>query len=467
MFTDGVPRVVVLDDRFPVFAGIQPPQPAFARNAGPELWAMLLEKAYAKCYGSYSAIAAGDPGDALTDLTGAPHRCFEVPPPKREDGQDVDDDGLYSRLLEFDQQGYAMCAAARSDPDVDLQADVGIVEEHAYGLIKVVRTRAGDRLLQLRNPWGQVEWKGDWSDRSDKWTPGTKRECGWSDADNGAFFMCWEDFRRVFGLVYVLFFHQGWQAKFESTTFDAGKACCMVDLAIFERMGMRLTLHQRRDPPPIGLRFSILDKTSRWPVGGSSQAFKAASTICSEEMMLSPGTYRVRVEVYPEHAARLPHELVLSAYCEKPGEAVLTDVEEDDAFPFCLPGFEDRYGTCGACAAPLAESHVSAFGKRFHGSCWACARCRRRFPLTNAQVFVTEDGMPQCAACMAAAAPRCCGCDKVRLNHAIKLCGCDKVKCVRVGQGARALQLPLRRLHKATSYKAVLFRSFRVLTRWD
>eukprot|EP00899_Mesostigma_viride_P009190 jgi/Mesvir1/18272/Mv09540-RA.3 len=330
-------------------AGRPPPQPAFARNAGPELWAMLLEKAYAKCYGSYSAIAAGDPGDALTDLTGAPHRCFEVPPPKREDGQDVDDDGLYSRLLEFDQQGYAMCAAARSDPDVDLQADVGIVEEHAYGLIKVVRTRAGDRLLQLRNPWGQVEWKGDWSDRSDKWTPGTKRECGWSDADNGAFFMCWEDFRRVFGLVYVLFFHQGWQAKFESTTFDAGKACCMVDLAIFERMGMRLTLHQRRDPPPIGLRFSILDKTSRWPVGGSSQAFKAASTICSEEMMLSPGTYRVRVEVYPEHAARLPHELVLSAYCEKPGEAVLTDVEEDDAFPFCLPGFEDRCVGRGMC----------------------------------------------------------------------------------------------------------------------
>ena len=36
------------------------------------MWVLLLEKAYAKAYGSYYTIEGGDPGIALRDLTGAP-----------------------------------------------------------------------------------------------------------------------------------------------------------------------------------------------------------------------------------------------------------------------------------------------------------------------------------------------------------------------------------------------------------
>ena len=30
------------------------------------------------------------------------------------------------------------------------------------------------RLVQLRNPWGKFEWRGDWSDKSTKWTDALK-----------------------------------------------------------------------------------------------------------------------------------------------------------------------------------------------------------------------------------------------------------------------------------------------------
>lgn len=47
----------------------------------------------------------------------------------------------------------------------------GIMTGHAYGLIDVfeitseIRTH---RLLRVRNPWGEMEWKGKWSDQSDE-----------------------------------------------------------------------------------------------------------------------------------------------------------------------------------------------------------------------------------------------------------------------------------------------------------
>ena len=45
---------------------------------------------------------------------------------------------------------------------------------HAYGLIGCaeVYDRAGNftKIVNVRNPWGSFEWKGDWSDNSPCWT---------------------------------------------------------------------------------------------------------------------------------------------------------------------------------------------------------------------------------------------------------------------------------------------------------
>jgi hypothetical protein len=43
---------------------------------------------------------------------------------------------------------------------------------------------------------GNTEWTGDWSDHSPLWTDELKREFGWTDADDGTFWMEVKDFIR-------------------------------------------------------------------------------------------------------------------------------------------------------------------------------------------------------------------------------------------------------------------------------
>ena len=59
----------------------------------------------------------------------------------------------------------------------------------------------GVRLLQLRNPWGHYSWKGDWCDNWPHWTPELRQRLMPHGADDGVFWIAFEDV-----LKYVIFF---------------------------------------------------------------------------------------------------------------------------------------------------------------------------------------------------------------------------------------------------------------------
>ena len=75
----------------------------------------------------------------------------------------------------------------------------GLIPAHAYSLIQVkeINTRDGKniKLLNIRNPWGNFEWNGDWSDMSPLWTEEMKHKIQPSfDEDDGSFWMSYDDF---------------------------------------------------------------------------------------------------------------------------------------------------------------------------------------------------------------------------------------------------------------------------------
>jgi hypothetical protein len=73
------------------------------------------------------------------------------------------------------------------------------------------------RLVKLRNPWGQGEWKGDWYDDDVMWEdyPTVKEHLvPGGFANDGTFWMDWEDFREQFNQLFLcLDFPDNWKGK--------------------------------------------------------------------------------------------------------------------------------------------------------------------------------------------------------------------------------------------------------------
>ena len=74
--------------------------------------------------------------------------------------------GLWHRLVKWDSNKHIICAGTASGGGKS--SSRGIIHGHAYSVLQVQEV-AGFRLLQLRNPWHQGEWTGDWSDKSELW----------------------------------------------------------------------------------------------------------------------------------------------------------------------------------------------------------------------------------------------------------------------------------------------------------
>ncbi|KAG2377939.1 hypothetical protein C9374_008561 [Naegleria lovaniensis] len=203
---------VTVDDYVPVTSE---GEPMVVRSKNPnELWPTIVEKAIAKLFGSYSKVEGGDGTLGIYLFTGCVPQFELLKNCKHEDYQALrtqqDDDDDNEEEYEEDDQNEEECEEEIEDVDGggglsrdeiweciltafnngnmigfatedhsglgdEFVSETGIVGGHYYALVDA-REYKGHQLVKLRNPWGNTEWKGDWSDVSPQMTDQVRRE---------------------------------------------------------------------------------------------------------------------------------------------------------------------------------------------------------------------------------------------------------------------------------------------------
>ena len=218
-------RYIIIDDKLPCFKTYDVPELIFAScSTINEFWVPLMEKAYAKLHGCYQALISGDISDALVDYTGLVSEKLVIQDKGRFNTKFLKSpDIFWEKMMKYKKDNALMgCSIVGTGIEHSVVIDgmdTGLLAGHAYSVQTVfsIKDKSGQeqRLIRVRNPWGTKnpkEWTLKWSDDSDEmvtnWEIINKKlkeidgkEAELIDLNNmkdGTFFMCYDDFLRVF-----------------------------------------------------------------------------------------------------------------------------------------------------------------------------------------------------------------------------------------------------------------------------
>lgn len=88
--------------------------PCFTSGNGNEIWVMLLEKAFAKFFGSYAKIESGSEADTMRDLTGASTEIYQTKILKKDEKVKTNNPELLPLLKTGLMERDFLCSAAIS-----------------------------------------------------------------------------------------------------------------------------------------------------------------------------------------------------------------------------------------------------------------------------------------------------------------------------------------------------------------
>jgi hypothetical protein len=207
MWLGGMAARVTMDDAVPGSGGDERFSVFSARQAPDDSWfAPILEKAMAKMMGSYQNLEGGNEPEAYWAFTGYPSESINH--------SSISEDSLWSLLNQWESKEYPTSAANQSP-------NFGLVAGHAYTVLGP-RTYNGEKLIELRNPWGSEMYNGPWSDKESpsKWTADAKEKLSHTTANDGTFFMRFSDYKNTFYRTDANLYDETWKSNKLSTSWD-------------------------------------------------------------------------------------------------------------------------------------------------------------------------------------------------------------------------------------------------------
>ncbi|XP_074846008.1 calpain-2 catalytic subunit [Carettochelys insculpta] len=189
---------VVVDDRLPSKNG----ELLFVHSAeGSEFWSALLEKAYAKVNGSYEALSGGTTTEGFEDFTGGIAEWYELQKAPPDLFKIIQKALLRGSLL-------GCSIDITSAAETEAVTSQKLVKGHAYSVTgaEEVNCRGSmQKLIRIRNPWGEVEWTGKWNDNCPNWNSVAPevRDRLTRRHEDGEFWMSFSDFLRHYSRVEI------------------------------------------------------------------------------------------------------------------------------------------------------------------------------------------------------------------------------------------------------------------------
>lgn len=167
-------------------------------------WFSIVEKAYAKLFGSYTSLKGGNAHAALYRLIGGWPFAFYFN--DQETKELIENGKLFKRMKRWSREGYPMCCGSLESPHKKQKKNkYNICYDHSYSILKVVKIHS-HKLIYLRNTWGKSEWSGRWGLNSNVWNNNSrnfKKILDYNQKDDGNFWISYGDFLKYFTSLYV------------------------------------------------------------------------------------------------------------------------------------------------------------------------------------------------------------------------------------------------------------------------
>ena len=209
---------VVIDDFFPY--NNKNNNKTFLSEENGYIWPQILEKSYAKLYGSYNLISDKSMENIMKDFTCAPVTVI-----------DYFGDNLSNELLEAYKKGWIILGST-GDTDASklLIRDLGLdpytdheillvyklteenINQISNNSLNISTNDDYNIVLKIRNLNGKIEWIGDWSEYSGLWNDNFKNILNYNSTEKN-FYMNLKDFKLYFSKIKICKYNENYKYK--------------------------------------------------------------------------------------------------------------------------------------------------------------------------------------------------------------------------------------------------------------